>query len=202
MQYSEEDHQDIESVLHEVLAAQNELQSTVRDIYEKVQFIEAQLSLDAPDDEYAIDQAVDALYDKACAYAETGAYISVPYLVRQLQTSTAVAHEIIERLRIDGLLDSGVAEEGEEGEEGVDVFTKIDLKEINDDESQPTSKVTSVYETARELVVREQVCSQKALMDALGINQTTARAVLHELEAAGVVSKPAGRKGRTVLVAE
>lgn len=194
--------QSVKSLLEDVIANQHSLHATLSELYEKVLAIELQLGATPPEDEYALEEAVDSLYDQACACAETGVHISVPYLVRELQTNAAVAHEIIERLRIDGLLD-GLDDTTEEGD-GTDVFTTIDLREINDSAptATPTAADTALYEAARSYVVQEQNCSQTALMKALNIKQAAARKLLTELETEGVVSAAEGRKGRTVLVTE
>lgn len=201
MQEDEQYQSAVEALLEDIIANQHSLHATLAEVYAKIQTIELQLGAAAPEDEYAMEEAVDALYDQAYACAETGVHVSVPYLIRELQTNAAVAHELIERLRIDGMLEGqGSSADTEDG--NTDVFTTIDLKEINADTPTETASVTDIFDAARDFVVAEQSCSQAALMKALTITQTEARAVLAELEAAGIVSESQGRKGRTVLVAE
>lgn len=197
MQDSEFNPESLETLLHDVAANQHSLHVALTDIYEKLDSLETKLDAVTNRSAHADNHATAVdLYDEAYALAQTGSHISVPYLARKLATSEQIAHELLEQLRSEGVVNAAAAtsDEDEEVEVG-DVFTTIDLKDA-------TTSATPLYSEVKEAVVREQSCSAAWLKRKFAVNDEVAKQWLAQLETDNIIASAVGKKPREVLVTE
>lgn len=192
----------LESLIQDVVANQNSLHATLTEIYEKLTKLEASIQTNAKhknieDDEFAFEETVDRLYEEVVKMSDRGTHLSVSYLMNTLDTSEAVAHELLERIKIDNALPEATVTTDTQAEAGsydVDVFTTIDLKSADKEIS------SELYQKAKALVIETQKSSIAHLTKGLGIDKEEAKAIQAELERQAVITPPDKRNMRKVLI--